>query len=547
MPPSESLTLLREASRSNSATILQEIDLAEEQHRADKDISALEDQIKELQQRLLTSTGELEEAKMRKALANSLSASPIRKLPPEILSRIFQMARKVRIKNPVDVLDSFLEVSWHWRRVALNPTIWSNVGVQYYQHSGDNSHGEGPFTLVSALRIILTRSNDTRLSVSADILPHHPTVSCLDANVFSVFCSHVLRLGDVRILNRRHWDDLVVLLRVMAGGSQRLETLSLSQWEEMPTPESLSDITTFIAPQLQSVALHMAWHPDWLALPWSQLTHLRLGDRDVVPACYSLASCFPVLRQCTELTHCWVHCVDPSPPSPQDDSPFIPQTPILLPKLRFLSVTMTPGHHLFFERLEAPHLTELAYTQAHSSTESMVTFKNWIISSSSILDRLIVDVQREWIRVLDCISTVTDLHLDISVPLLPEDRKVLEALHLSQDSHSTRYMSRLQNLTFAFFDPRQNTPAVRGEVDAAISLVISRCSRASSTSSTDLPSLLHHCCFRIPSTDFQDLRQQIEAGLADCVAEGLDLHVEIQPSKSEFMFYKVNGSTKREL
>ncbi|KDQ58203.1 hypothetical protein JAAARDRAFT_69467, partial [Jaapia argillacea MUCL 33604] len=180
---------------------------------------------------------------MRKGLANSLSASPIRRLPPEVLARIFMAARSDKIEYRTDVLDPFLHVCWHWRQVALNPAIWSTICVEYY------ASDEDPAMLVIALDHLLRQSNDSRLAISVDFPPWH---IYREATVFSVFSPHVHQLGSVDLRNIRHTDDMVLLLRAMASGSPRLQSLALSQLDhEVDLSGSFQDIRSFIAPHLR--------------------------------------------------------------------------------------------------------------------------------------------------------------------------------------------------------------------------------------------------------------------------------------------------------
>ncbi|KDQ58220.1 hypothetical protein JAAARDRAFT_47342 [Jaapia argillacea MUCL 33604] len=154
-PREESLALLREVSRSNTLSIIRDMDLTQEQLRTEEDIITLEAQIGELRERLQTLNQELAGACMRKGLASSFAASPIRKLPPEVLGRIFTAARVDTITRRTDVLDPFLQVCRHWSQVALNPAIWSTIRVEYY------SRGEDPAELVPALGHLLQRSGRT--------------------------------------------------------------------------------------------------------------------------------------------------------------------------------------------------------------------------------------------------------------------------------------------------------------------------------------------------------------------------------------------------
>ncbi|KDQ58221.1 hypothetical protein JAAARDRAFT_193645 [Jaapia argillacea MUCL 33604] len=469
LPHKATLALLCEASHSN---VIQNIDPLQEWLRTEEDIITLEAQICELQERLRTLNRDLAGARMQKVLANSLAASPIRKLPPEVLARIFTAAWVDTIKRHTDVLDPFLQVCWHWRQVALNPAIWSSIHMEYYVIDKD------PTMLVSALGHLLQRSNDTRLVVTVEIPIHWHTFR--NVTVFSVFCPHVHQLGSALLRNMRHSDDMAVLLCSMASGSPRLESLALSQWEhQVDMVESLQDIQSFVAPHLRTLSLYQGWHPSWLPFPWSQLTHLQFGDNRAT--FYSVDSCFNVLRQCVQLTHCWIYCRSVNIPlvafgiaAPYTDPhpPFINKNPIILPKLHFLSVTLTHDDHLFFERLHAPCLMELKYIPI-GGPEMMMGFKSWMMSSSCLLKKLTVDLWREWMVFLDLLPTVAHLHFNMDLTVHPEDRAVLEALHLSQGGPNGCYMPQIQTLSFVFHNTPYPGLSLEDKVDAAISLIIS--------------------------------------------------------------------------
>ncbi|KDQ58223.1 hypothetical protein JAAARDRAFT_206891 [Jaapia argillacea MUCL 33604] len=533
-PREESLALLCEASRSNTSSIIWDMDLAHERLRAEEDIITLEAQICKLWERLRTLNQQLAGARMRKGLANSFTASPIRKLPPEVLARIFTAAQADKIMRRADVLDPFLQVCWHWRQVALNPVIWSTICVEY------NSSGEDPAELVPALGHLLQRSSNTRLdiAVAVEIPLHWHTFG--DVNVFSVFSPHVHRLGNVLLRNMRHCDDMAVLLCDMANGSPRLETLTLCQWDhEGDLAELFQDIQSFVAPRLRSLSLHRGWNPRWLPFPWSQLTHLRFGDNNRATY-YSVVHCFDVLRQCVQLTHCWIHCRtvrDPpvtfglAAPRPDRRPPSINQNRIILPKLYFLSVTLTPDDHLFFQRLHAPRLAEPKYIP-HGGPQTMRGFQSWVMSTSCPPTKLIVDLRKEWMEFLELFPTVVHLHFNMDLVLYPEDRAVLEALRLSRGRPNSFYMPRMQTLSFVFrySDGSHDFASLETNVDAAISLIVSRCSpllteQPTSSPSTDVISPLRYAHLSIPSC--AGLQEYIEARLADCLTAGLRVHIEI--------------------
>ncbi|KDQ58225.1 hypothetical protein JAAARDRAFT_35036 [Jaapia argillacea MUCL 33604] len=71
------------------------------------------------------------------------------------------------------------------------------------------------------------------------------------------------------------------------------------------------------------------------------------------------------------------------------------------------------------------------------------------------------------------------------------------------------------------------------KVDAAISLIISRCSpllteQPPTSTSQDVISPLRHAHLSIP--DSPGLQEYIEARLADCLAAGLRVHIEVVPT-----------------
>ncbi|KDQ58214.1 hypothetical protein JAAARDRAFT_260681 [Jaapia argillacea MUCL 33604] len=113
-----------EALRSNS-TSFPGVDLSSKILRAENDINAFNARMEELQQGMDHVSQQLELARRHREVFASFS-SPIRRLPPEILAKIFIMARApITHLDPIE--DPFMHVCVYWRQIGFSPETWSDI------------------------------------------------------------------------------------------------------------------------------------------------------------------------------------------------------------------------------------------------------------------------------------------------------------------------------------------------------------------------------------------------------------------------------------
>ncbi|KDQ65160.1 hypothetical protein JAAARDRAFT_188407 [Jaapia argillacea MUCL 33604] len=154
----------------------------------------------------------------------------------------------------------------------------------------------------------------------------------------------------------------------MADHSPLLRSFSVPSFSRVEDPSqypALKGIESFRAPNLRQLILAESWHPSILPFPSSRLTNIHIGDSiEDVRAKLKLTSCFDILRQCVELTHCRLYVDDPDDSRPPTT---FNADPIVLPQLRFFQLNWSYHDSLLIERLVAPKLKELRYEPPYFS------------------------------------------------------------------------------------------------------------------------------------------------------------------------------------
>ncbi|KDQ58207.1 hypothetical protein JAAARDRAFT_47337 [Jaapia argillacea MUCL 33604] len=177
---------------------------------------------------------------------------------------------------------------------------------------------------------------------------------------------------------------------------------------------------------------------------------------------------------------------------------------------------MTSDDILFFRRLEALNLKKLAFVAC--GLDLIQALGNWISSSSRTFNKLTADLQKEWIEILPCFSTITDIRLTITIPIPPEDRKLLEALCPNSDSSDASPLAHLQTLTI-FIKCSCITGNTVSELDDMICLVSLHCTPSymeheASASSTNPAACLCSVHITTPKLNPGGIQQYIHDGLA---------------------------------
>lgn len=234
-------------------------------------ITSVDDEIQSLQLKL----EELKEYRNELHLTlGSLQAplSPIRKLPPEILSEIFLFAAAgSSIRWPSRRDDSDMpwllgKICSYWRTVSLSlPQLWSDIHLdhKFFPGAPPSSKTE------EFLRLCLDRSRNERLTFSVDTRNPGSFVR----PVILTLLSHSERWKDASfdadLLSTYHGD--LVLAKHKVPNLRRVH-FGLSPLDSVP---SLTPLDAFEdAPQLSEISVIGIVHPcHFLRVSWSQITH----------------------------------------------------------------------------------------------------------------------------------------------------------------------------------------------------------------------------------------------------------------------------------
>ena len=290
--------------------------------------------------------------------------SPVRRLPPEMLAKIFMHCLPH---------DKFIKPAWLqaplllgqicavWRNVAFStPRLWSSL---------DMDPGITDKNRVMLVETWLSRTGMCPLSLSLRRLVG------LEDPILNAFSRYALRWQHI-LLTLPHWKDLTLPL----GHLLHLETLQLH------TPDGISESQT----QQLSVVLRsaprlreMAWDNNTgiqgsrIELPWAQLNSLIL----TMPL--SVSRCLDILYQSQNLEHfSWEGEMLSS-----NLSHF--QHAILLPRLSSLTIPSEQSLH-FLDHLTCPILREITFCSQTPQLDnwSQLSFLSLLGRSRCALERL---------------------------------------------------------------------------------------------------------------------------------------------------------------
>ncbi|KDQ51886.1 hypothetical protein JAAARDRAFT_495695 [Jaapia argillacea MUCL 33604] len=378
--------------------------------------------------------------------------SPIRLLPPELLSAVFlQCNRTYPNPDPREAPLLLTHVCCHWRRVAVStPMLWSALHVHPHKDQ-DKLH-----SYKSLLELFLTRSDTTPLYLRLQLLPVAPE------GVLDIIVPHAHRWRDIQMDMQGHPKQLQVLIGV--AETPLLRTITIQTPDRYRFQQHhLQDIKCFRrAPLLRHLALMSWWDPSLIQFPWSQLTHLRLGG-DASPATFTASSWSDMLRQCVELRHLELDFAD----ARISTSPV--ETPILLPHLQFLKLQNSVGDSALFHRLVAPKLTDLSYCPPFGRVGfvSVGVFKSFIGRSHCTVTSLSLRLRDEFAKAvigwLECVSAVINLRVDFQDAGRGAEPALLEALSYQHTSFpdDTRYLlPKLQRVHLIPCSPTSRTQLV---------------------------------------------------------------------------------------
>lgn len=287
--------------------------------------------------------------------------STIRKLPPEVLVLIFELAMGENVADLVKIVN----VCARWRTVALQaPCLWARIHVTGKQAVGQVAAAnvntwikraqKMPLSIRVAAPLYMAHRAHGKLSI-LQVAHLHP------ANRIRELSLHMFA-GDLHVLAYQPPGVYTVLerLEVRLGGRADIDKAgyyprrdSLYDLQDEP----LASITAFEnCPRLRSVALYgdrpinnnspLAKH---FPLPWAQLTNLVLQ----LPDCRSADS--PPFLRCTSLVtgDIWVRRFNP-------DDHALGTTPVEFPNLRTLRLCLAGYPSALLQLIRAPGLRALA-------------------------------------------------------------------------------------------------------------------------------------------------------------------------------------------
>jgi hypothetical protein len=205
--------------------------------------------------------------------------SPLRRLPPELLSEVF-IHRSAKFDScPSPLVLS--QVCRDWRKVALStPALWSFLSLRDRRTYRD-------YDPIPLARIWLSRSGQTMLSISIQLLYRQTAVEPF----FELICDFSHRL---KALSVTAAPNHIFALLSTPCGFPSLEWLSLSA-NSTSVPEKAAMI---VAPKLTTLSVSDPHLYHDIGLPYSQLIELRIR-RTGVQKCLSLIASCPSLQSCS--------------------------------------------------------------------------------------------------------------------------------------------------------------------------------------------------------------------------------------------------------
>lgn len=334
--------------------------------RCEAEISRLQD--------LLTPLQEQRDRLYRHMSMTESLRAPIRKLPPEILSQVFQNYAEIAESGHLFDIPALTltSVCAHWRNTALAVQgLWSDIriNVQQAKKSQVVVGESAPFLLDT----LIARSGKLALKL------------CMNDPMEVVQVAAVAMITPILRRNCRRWQALTIPVLVLqnmpdfAGPWSILESLSLSGY----FPGLPAEITTFQAsPRLRTV-MCSGREAVGVPIPWSQITHFHfhsLSSEDVV----KMLSLCPVLIK----IHLSVMLGSESTPVHHGTS-----------RLQCLSMQMdgdvAPDIAALFDALTLPELSSLILSYEDSLYElevwPMAAFSRLLSRSACIITNLNLD------------------------------------------------------------------------------------------------------------------------------------------------------------
>ncbi|KAJ7044955.1 hypothetical protein C8F04DRAFT_1067155 [Mycena alexandri] len=313
--------------------------------------------------------------------------SPVRRLPPELLCEIFELSSND--KGP----------SWHvghicrsWRHTALSyPPLWSSIAIS----------STLSLETMTSIQTQLLRSANVPLDIywGSDRIDHDTHSSWSD-----VVLPYSRRWRTLHIHNHRSRVGGLDWLRPVKGRLDQLKELTITSCNGTDMPDVFTT-----APNLRRVFLtdaKFSYTSQPISITWGQITHYR--------GVYALERQMEILNAAQNLLFCDISFFY--------NTPLDPTTPIILPRLRGLSLQMA----FFLSKLTTPVLETLVLHNAKEVYLSVLP--SFIQRSSCTLNKLVL---KRYTNDPGLIAILRDLPALVYLLLEPIPNELFKAMSLT--------------------------------------------------------------------------------------------------------------------
>ncbi|THU77795.1 hypothetical protein K435DRAFT_846052 [Dendrothele bispora CBS 962.96] len=372
---------------------------------AEREAQLCDDEIQRLEADIVALRNQQQRIYRRIDRYRSLLA-PIRKLPPEVLGRIFRL---ICIENSVAAeIDCpavhLSHVCAGWRDLALStPSLWSRISIDLFQSEHD------PSQVRLMLNTCLALSNPLPIFLHLTITDEADIADFILQSVVR----HCARWAEVHLnIDASHFDKLSPI----KGNLPLLHSLEVQTLDdfEMPqdldSPESLDCFSP--APRLRAVAIGKTYPTtDISALPWGHISDLKLHfftDLDCVNDVLRLAAWARrvTLSRCTlmgdppsNISRRFTHSLESLSVILDEDNPDPSQffRAWIMPRLNCLHLSIR----------EMDHLPREVYT--FEDFPRFMRRSECTVTTLSLVNLRLSDV--EIIALLQCLTSLADLTL----------------------------------------------------------------------------------------------------------------------------------------
>ncbi|KDQ51323.1 hypothetical protein JAAARDRAFT_199159 [Jaapia argillacea MUCL 33604] len=305
-----------------------------------------------------------EETQATQVLVERSLLAPIRKLPPEVLARIFILCLPDAEYVPVDITTMPLltsRICYHWREVALHtPVLWSSMALSIPSSPSLRQSLSFP----NILRLWMTRSEPYPVSIRIGRTSGYSSNFILTAmHVVEVAAQYSHRWK--RISLQLPSFCLSPLTQIHKSDTPILENLSLNNTAPDPT-HHLATLTFLTSPShLRELSLSNLPQTVWDigdSFPSTQLTKLHIL-RGTGARCWSAYEWLKILTLVPNITECIAH-IDNFPDRDPSQRPPRPIGTLELPHLCSLTLNIRGSNVLehFLGGLVLPQLSYLEIT-----------------------------------------------------------------------------------------------------------------------------------------------------------------------------------------